>query len=191
MKLKSRFMNVICTLLFLALSCFSAEMFCSPVAHAASASQIDTNVTKTLQVFLADVQGSQDVLNKAKGLLVFPRVYQGGIVIGGQYGEGALLVNEKTVNYYNLVSGSYGFQLGGQRKSIIMAFMTDKALADFQNSAGWTVGVDASVAIVTMGAEGKIDAATLNKPILAFVVDQKGLMYKLTLDGSKISKIKK
>jgi lipid-binding SYLF domain-containing protein len=160
-------------------------------AEAASAKKISRNVEDALDNFKTDVIGSNEVLNKAKGILVFPRVYQGGIVVGGKYGEGALLVDGKIVDYYNIIAGSYGFQLGAQRKSIIMAFMTDEALSKFRNSSGWTVGADASVALVVVGAEGRIDAATLNKPVLAFVVDQKGLMYNLSLEGAKISKIKK
>lgn len=160
-------------------------------AEAASAKKINRTVEDAMDNFKTDVKGSSEVLSKAKGILVFPRVYQGGFVVGGEYGEGALLVNGKIVDYYNIISGSYGFQLGAQRKAIIMAFMTDEALAKFQKSSGWTVGADASVALVVVGAEGEIDAATLNKPVLAFVVDQKGLMYNLSLEGSKISKIKK
>jgi lipid-binding SYLF domain-containing protein len=160
-------------------------------ADAASAKKLDSQVQASLADFKSDVKGSNEVLRKAKGILIFPHVYQGGIVVGGKYGEGALLINDTIVDYYNIVSGSYGFQLGAQRKTIIMAFMTDEALQKFQQSSGWTVGADASVALVTIGAEGRIDASTLNKPILAFVVDQKGLMYNLSLEGSKITKIKK
>lgn len=159
--------------------------------EAASAKKINHWTENTLNIFKNDINGASQVLSQAKGVLVFPRVYQGGFVVGGEYGEGALMMNNKVADYYNIVSGSYGFQMGAQRKAIILAFMNDDALQKFRNSAGWTVGADASVALVALGAEGSIDANTLNKPILAFVVDQKGLMYNLTLEGSKITKIKK
>jgi len=81
--------------------------------------------------------------------------------------------------------------LGGQKKTIIMLFMDKKALKDFQNSDGWKVGADASVALVTIGADGSIDTSKTNQPIVAFVFDQKGLMYNLTLEGAKVSKIKR
>lgn len=173
-----------------ALSCLVFMAMALP-ADAASARQIQATSEDSLDTFRTEVKGAQDILNRAKGVLIFPKVYQGGFIVGGEYGEGELLIDNKPVSYYSLVSGSYGFQLGAQRKTIILAFMTDEALTQFQKSSGWTVGVDASVALVTVGAEGQIDAATLNKPILAFVIDQKGLMYKLTLEGTKITRIQK
>lgn len=162
-----------------------------PTAEAASGREIKARVQDTLAEFKHDISGADDVLAKAKGVLVFPRIYQGGIGIGGQYGEGELLTGGKHADFYRIIAASYGFQLGGQRKSVILAFMNDEALEHFRTSSGWKVGADASAAIFVVGAEGGIDTATLNKPILAFVIDQKGLMYNLSLEGSKISKIKK
>lgn len=163
----------------------------TPPAVAATATQINQGVSNTLDKFGHEVRSADDVLKNAKAILVFPSVYQGGIVVGGEYGEGALLVDGKTEGYYNLVSASYGFQLGGQKKSVVLAFMSDSALEHFRNTAGWKVGGDASVAIAKMGAEGSIDSDTLNKPIVGFVIGQKGLMYNLSLEGSKISKIQR
>ena len=158
-------------------------------AEAVSARKINARVQETLDDFVHDVRGGQAALNKAKGVLVMPKVYNAGFGIGGQYGEGALRVGGKTVNYYNLIEGSVGFQLGGQMKRIVILFMEDSALQKFRNSNGFQVGADASVAVVTVGAEGGIDSASLNKPVIAFVLDQKGLMYDLSLDGAKFSKI--
>lgn len=190
MRSKPMFLKLLAVLL-LAVTAVSGGVV-PQAAQAASATEINSNVQEALGVFKTNVKGANEVLAKARGLLIFPRVYQAGIIaVGGKYGEGALLVNGKTEAYYNIASGSYGFQLGGQRKAIILAFMNDESLNNFRNSKGWKVGGDASVAVLTVGAEGSIDTATLNKPVLAFVVDQKGLMYNLSLEGSKISKIKK
>jgi lipid-binding SYLF domain-containing protein len=163
----------------------------TPPAVAATATQINQGVSSTLDKFGHEVHSADDVLKNAKAILVFPSVYQGGIVVGGEYGEGALVVDGKTEGYYNLVSASYGFQLGAQKKSVVLAFMSDSALEHFRNTSGWKVGGDASVAIAKMGAEGSIDTDTLNKPIIGFVIGQKGLMYNLSLEGSKISKIQR
>lgn len=162
-----------------------------PEAKAASASEINTRTNSALVVFREKVKGADSVLAKAKGVLVFPRVLKAGIGVGGEYGEGVLRINGKTVDYYNTIAASYGLQLGAQKKSIIILFMEDSALAKFRNSQGWKIGGDASVALVKLGAAGSIDSATLNKPIIAFVVGQKGLMYNLSLEGTKITKIKK
>ena len=62
---------------------------------------------------------------------------------------------------------------------------------DFRNSQGWEVGVDGSVALVEIGAGGSIDTSNIQDPIVGFVFGQKGLMYNLTLEGSKMTRIYK
>jgi len=162
-----------------------------PLAQAASAHKINGWVQESLTEFHQDVKGSNQVLEKARGILVFPHVYQAGIGIGGKFGEGALMVHGKTVAYYNLAAGSFGWQLGGQRKSIIIAFMDDDVFKKFRNSEGWQFGADAAATVVTVGKEGSINTENLNAPVIAFIVDQKGLMYDLSLEGTKITKIHK
>jgi lipid-binding SYLF domain-containing protein len=112
-----------------------------------------------------------------------------GFGIGGEYGEGALLIRRRTVGYYNTVSASIGFQLGIQARSVIIMFMTPEALDQFRATAGWKIGADASVAIITVGVGGSIDTNKITSPVIGFVLDPKGLMYNLTLEGSKISRI--
>jgi lipid-binding SYLF domain-containing protein len=102
-----------------------------------------------------------------------------------------LRIKGKTVDYYNTAAASIGFQLGAQSKTMILLFMTENALSDFRNSDGWEVGVDGSVALVTIGAGGSVDTTNLKDPIIGFVFNNKGLMYNLTLEGSKMTKIKK
>ena len=126
---------------------------------------------------------------KAVGILVFPSIVKAGFGIGGEYGEGALRVRGETVGYYNSLSASFGFQLGVQERSVIILFMTDEALSQFRRTAGWKVGVDGSVAVVTLGAGGSIDTNKITSPVVGFTLDPKGLMYNLTLEGSKISRI--
>ena len=159
-------------------------------AMAATAKQIDKDVSASLKLF-EEVRGSSGLINRARGILVFPKVFKAGIGIGGEYGEGALVVRGKTVGYYNTAAASIGFQLGAQKKTIIIVFMDQNALDKFRASTGWKVGVDASVAVIAVGAGGEISTADANQPIIAFIFDQKGLMYNLTLEGAKITKMNK
>ncbi len=169
----------------------TAALFLSQMpAYCESAKSIDAGVDKSLKMF-DNVRGGDNLLKNAKGVLVFPSVFKAGIGIGGEYGEGALQVKGKTVGYYSTAAASIGFQLGAQKKTIILAFMTDDALKNFENSSGWKIGADASVAVIAVGAAGEIDSNTMNQPIVAFVFDQKGLMYNLTLEGAKITKLAK
>ena len=163
----------------------------APAAQAASKTEINAKVKATMTVFYEKVKSGKELVGKAAGMLVFPEVYKGGIVIGGEYGEGALLVRGKTVAYYSTAAASIGFQLGAQVKSQVILFMTKKALKEFQNSEGWKAGVDGSVALVTLGAGGEIDTNTINDPIIGFIFSNKGLMYNLTFEGAKITKLDK
>jgi lipid-binding SYLF domain-containing protein len=116
-------------------------------------------------------------------------VVKAGIGIGGEYGEGILLDQKKVQGYYNIISASFGFQLGVQDRSIIIMFMTQDALDGFRRRAGWKVGVDGSVTIITVGVNGSIDSDEVVSPVIGFVLDPAGLMYNLTLEGTKISRI--
>jgi lipid-binding SYLF domain-containing protein len=160
-------------------------------AHSASKDEIDAEVRAAVRNFHKQTNAGQELSKKASGMLVFPSVIKAGIGIGGEYGEGALLVGGKTVAYYNIAAASIGFQLGAQARSQIVLFMTDKALSEFRRSEGWQAGVDGSVALATLGAGGGIDTETAKQPIIGFIFSNKGLMYNLTFEGSKITRIEK
>jgi lipid-binding SYLF domain-containing protein len=160
-------------------------------SYAASAVEIDAKVNATLDTFYREVGSGKELVKKSRGILVFPSVVKAGIGIGGEHGEGALRINGRTVDYYSTTSASIGFQLGVQSKSIVLLFMTGDALSKFRNSEGWKVGVDGSVALIKVGAGGSVDSNNITDPIIGFVFGQKGLMYNLTLEGSKLTKIKK
>jgi len=158
---------------------------------AATAKEIDASVDATLERLYGEVRDGKKLVQEAKGVLVFPKVYKAGFGIGGEYGEGALRINGKTVDYYSTAAGSFGFQIGAQKKSIILLFMQDETLSHLRRSSNWKAGADASIAVISVGAGGSIDTAKLNEPIVAFIIGQKGLMYNLTLEGTKFTKLQK
>jgi lipid-binding SYLF domain-containing protein len=160
-------------------------------SYAASAKEIDIRVDVALEKFEKDVKGGKEFLKSAKGVLVFPSVIKAGFGIGGEYGEGAMRIKGKTVEYYSTAAASIGFQIGAQSKTVLLVFMQDKALKGFRGSSGWEAGVDGSVALVELGAGGSIDTTNVKDPIVGFVFGNKGLMYNLTLEGSKFTKIVK
>ncbi len=162
-----------------------------PDAQAVSAKKIDSGVSATLRRFYDEIKDGKRIVQAAQGVLVFPSVFKAGIGIGGEYGEGSLVIKGRTVDYYSTSAASIGFQLGAQKKSIIILFMRDDALRRFRESSGWKAGVDASIAVVKVGAGGEMDTAKLNEPIFAFVFGQKGLMYNLTLEGAKFTKLRR
>ena len=174
----------------LALTTLSLLIVPAP-SYSASAQEIDIKVDATLKQFTNEVKGGGEFLRKAKGILIFPTVLKAGIGIGGEYGEGALRVAGKTADYYSTAAASIGFQLGAQSKSIVIVFLKNDALKTFRNSSGWKAGVDGSVALVEWGAGEDINTTDIKDPIVGFVFGNKGLMYNLTLEGSKFTKLKK
>jgi lipid-binding SYLF domain-containing protein len=156
---------------------------------AASATEINADANATLQSFVAQNPSARELGRKAAGVLVFPSVIKAGLGFGGEYGEGVLIVRGEPAGYHNIISASLGFQLGIQSRSVVIMFMTQEALAGFRNAYGWKVGVDGSIVVVTVGVGGSIDTDTLTSPVIAFILDPQGLMYNLSLEGSKISRI--
>lgn len=157
-------------------------------ARAASAAQIDAEARATLNRFFQRVVNGRELANKADAVLIFPSIVKAGIGIGGEYGEGVLHIRGQTSGYYNVIGASIGFQFGVQTRSLIIMFMTPGALAGFRARAGWEVGVDGSVALINVGASGRVNTNNIVDPIIGFVFNEKGLMYNLTLEGTKISR---
>ena len=162
----------------------------TPSTDASKRHSIDASVDGTMSRLYTTVPGSRELVAKARGVLVFPSVLQAGFIVGGQYGEGSLRVGGGTVGYYSTISGSFGLQAGAQSKAIIFLFMTQDALDKFRNADGWSVGADASVALVKMGANGAIDSTTATAPVEVFVLTNAGLMGDLSLSGTKVSRLK-
>jgi lipid-binding SYLF domain-containing protein len=163
----------------------------SHVAQAATAKEIDVSVEVALDRFKNDVKGASEFLANAKGVLVIPNVIRVGFGLGGEYGEGAMIIGGKTVEYYSTAAGSFGFQIGAQSKNIVIIFMEEAALTKFRDSLGWRAGVDGSVALIDTGAGASVDTDNMKHPIVGFVFGLKGLMVNLSLEGSKFTKLAK
>ncbi|MGE5652144.1 MAG: YSC84-related protein [Bacillota bacterium] len=150
---------------------------------------IDSAASSTLERLYTSVKGSRDIVAKSNGMLIFPSVIAAGLGVGGEYGEGVLRMKGEALGYYSLASVSIGLQIGAQSKAIIFLFMTPDALSKFRSAKGWSVGVDASVAVIKVGANGDIDTTSAVGPVVAFVMTNAGLMANLTLEGTKITRL--
>jgi len=172
--------------------CMAVIIGILPVSsYAATANEIDASVNASLNRFVKEVKGAQEFLDAAKGVLIIPKVIQGGFVVGAEYGEGALRIGGKTVGYYNIISGSLGYQIGGQQKDIILVFMNKEVLEKFRNSENWRAGVDAKVTVANVGADQSLSTLKFKQPVVGFVFGQKGLMAGATIEGSKFTKLEK
>ena len=150
---------------------------------------IDANVDAALSKLYAQDPSAREMVRKARGTLVFPSVVSAGFVVGGSYGQGALRVANRSVEYYSTTAGSVGLLAGAESKAVFLLFMTDEALAKFRASKGWTVGADASVTLLKVGASAQVDTKTAQQEIVGYVMTNGGLMANLSLDGTKITPI--
>jgi lipid-binding SYLF domain-containing protein len=160
------------------------------VSYAKTKSEINASVEAALNRFKKEVKGANEYLKVAKGVLVMPNVTKAGFIIGGQYGQGALEVGGKTVDYYSLAAGSLGWQIGAEKYDMIIIFATDAALKKFQSGEGWEAGADAEVTMISAGVDAPVSTLVSQHPVLCFITDQKGLMAGVSVKGAKFNRIK-
>ncbi len=158
-------------------------------ARAATGAEINAGADAALGSFYGKVQGGKDFVNASKGVLIFPSIFQAGIGIGGSYGEGVMRITNQPPEYYSASQGSVGLQLGAQTSALIICFMQQTALDVFRASSGFTAGVDGSIALVNVGAGGVANTNTAQTPIVYFVFDNTGLMFNLSIAGTKFERI--
>ena len=183
-----RFTKLMCLLVaavFLAGGLFAGQ------ALGGTGKEIDASADAAMDRFYKQVKDAKEVVRQAKGMLVLPNVKKGALIVGGEYGQGVMRIAGKTIEYYSMISGSVGFQIGGQAKDIIIVFNSSDALKKFRTSKGWEAGVDGNVALVTLGAGESAMTSMGKEPIVAFVFDVKGLIADMSLRGAKFNKLDK
>ena len=176
---------------FVLVLCFTfALSLVATVSYAKTKGEINASVKAAMNRFKKQVKGGTEYLKGAKGVLVMPNITKAGFVVGGKYGEGALQVGGKTVDYYSLAEGSVGWQIGAQKYDMVILFMTDEVLKKFRSGENWEAGVDAEVTLIAVGAEVSVETLRSQHPIAGFVFDQKGLMGGVSIKGAKFTRIK-
>jgi len=170
--------------------CFTfAFSLLATASYAKSKGEINAGVTAAMDRFNKQVKGSSEYLKGAKGVLVMPNVTKAGFVVGGTYGQGALQVGGKTVDYYSLAEGSLGWQIGAKKYDMVILFMTDEVLKKFRMGENWEAGVDAEVTLIEVGAQASVETLRSQHPIAGFIFDQKGLMGGVSIKGAKFTRI--
>lgn len=160
-------------------------------AQRADSTTLRTRVNSTLDRLYQTAPGSKEMVQRAKGVLVFPSVIGGSFVLGVEHGRGELLVGGRVRGEYTTTAASVGWQAGGQSKAVIYVFNTQEALDKFLNSNGWAVGADATVAAGKIGANGSVDSNTIDAPVSSYVLTNAGLEAGVSLGGSKITRVTK
>ena len=184
-----RYLHLLTIILVVAIA--AATVVSPNPAQAATAAEINRDVKSALETLYAKSSSAKTLGEKARGILLFPGIVKGGFIVGGQFGEGALLKGGKTVAYYSTVSASYGLQVGIQKYGYALFFMSESAMNWIDKSDGWELGTGPSIVVVDTGAASSATTTSLQSEVYAFFFDQKGLMGGLGLQGTKITKIKK
>ncbi len=159
-------------------------------AQAATKADLNKDATTALQRLTTTNASAASVASKAKAVLVFPSIVKAGLIFGGAYGEGVMIENNQTAGYYNSVSASWGLQAGAQSYGYAVYLMTDDAVKYVRETRGWEIGTGPTVVLVNEGVAKNLTSTTLKDSAYAFVFDQQGLMGSLSIEGTKISRIK-
>ena len=160
-------------------------------AFAASSEDLDKDASQALLALYKAHPTAEAIAKKAKAMLVFPKIIKAGLVFGGSYGEGVLIHSGRKNQYYNSVSASWGWQAGAESYAYVVFLMNDKAVDYLAKSNGWELGVGPSLVVVNEGLAKNLSTSTLKDDAYAFISDQQGLMASLSIEGTKISQIKR
>jgi lipid-binding SYLF domain-containing protein len=166
----------------------AAPLLAPKRAEAASRTEINADVSAAL-VRLRGMNNAAPLFRTSKAILVFPRIVSGGFIVGGQYGEGALVRGEATTGYFNIAGLSFGLLAGAQAAGLAMFFMTDDSLRALMNADGWEIGTGPTVVVLDQGVQANATSTTLTEPVYAITFNQQGLMAAVAVNGSKITRI--
>ena len=159
-------------------------------AIAMSATDLNHDADHTLHILTSTTPLAANIAGRAKAILIFPNIVKAGLAFGGAYGEGVLKQHNKIEGYYNFISASFGWQAGAQSYGYVVFLMNDKAVQYVRKTHGWEVGVGPTIVIVNEGVAKNLSTTTLKDDAYAFIFDQQGLMASLSIEGTKISRIK-
>jgi len=179
-------------LLLASTACLSmASVGVAASAYATSAEDLDRDSNQALRHLYAINPVAEMLSRKARAILIFPNMVKAGLVFGGSYGEGELQKNAKVEGYYNSVSGSWGLQAGAQSYGYVVFLMSEKAVTALDDAHGWELGVGPTVVVVDEGVAKNLSTSTLRDDAYAFIFSQQGLMAGISIEGTKISRIKR
>jgi len=163
----------------------------SSSAFAITPEDLNKDANQSLKMITSTNPLAMDISKKAKAVLIFPKIVKAGLVFGGAYGEGVLWQDNKADGYYNSITASFGWQAGAQSYGYVVFLMTDKAVKYLQDTHGWEIGVGPTLVVVNEGVAKNLSSSTLKDDAYAFIFDQQGLMASLSIEGTKISKIRR
>lgn len=170
----------------------AVTMFAAPGARAQSSEQVTVDgARKVVKDLRHDKEfgNAEKLLRQAKAVFIVPKLLKGGFIVGGEGGDGVMMVQRKggwsAPGFYAIGAGSFGLQAGLEQSEMIMLIMTQKGLDGVLHD-DFKIGVQAGISVVTLGSgvEGAIGGVSL--PDVVVWSSSTGLYGGLTIDGSVI-----
>ncbi len=159
--------------------------------YAATPDDLNKDANHAMSILVKANPIAADIAKKAKAVLIFPNIVKAGLIFGGAYGEGVLKYGDKLDGYFNSVTASFGWQAGAQSYGYVVFLMNEKAIQYVRDTHGWEIGVGPTVVMVNAGVAKNLSTSSLKEDAYGFIFDQQGLMASLSIEGTKISRIKK
>jgi len=156
---------------------------------AAQRQALDSSADSALSRLYAQHAGSRELINSARGVLIFPTVVSAGFIVGASSGQGVMRKGGKTTGYFRMTEGAVGLLAGAQSQAVFILFMTEPALQRFEASSGWTAGADANITMINVGANAQVTTQTAQQEVIGFVMTNAGLMGNISLNGSRITRL--
>jgi lipid-binding SYLF domain-containing protein len=170
-----------------------ATVLAAPAAHAQSDAQV---VIDGARKTLADLHHDKAfgtaarALHRAKAVMIVPRLIKGGFIVGGEGGNGVLMVQGRDGTwsnpaFYGIGSASFGLQAGLEQSELVLLVMTQKGLDGLMRHE-FKIGAQAGIAVATLGSGVEAALAGPTPPDIIVWSSSTGLYGGLTLNGSII-----
>lgn len=165
-----------------------------PMTRANASQAISSDISRDARAALDDLYakepGARRLARSAAGILVFPNVRKGGLMVGVEAGNGVLFArNGETMGYYQTAGASYGLQAGVQQFGYALFLMSPSDVANLDRAAGWEVGSSPDFVVVDRGKSATLTSRTVDRGTYAYVFSQKGLMAGVSFKGTKVTRI--
>jgi lipid-binding SYLF domain-containing protein len=165
-----------------------------PMTRANASQAISSDISRDARAALDDLYakepGARRLARSAAGILVFPNVRKGGLMVGVEAGNGVLFArNGEAMGYYQTAGASYGLQAGVQQFGYALFLMSPSDVANLDRASGWEVGSSPDFVVVDRGKSATLTSRTVDRGTYAYVFSQKGLMAGVSFKGTKVTRI--
>jgi len=133
-----------------------------------------------------------DVIKSGKGVAIFPAVTKAGLMIGGQVGEGLVLLRNPNgtwngPSFMSLSGASIGIQIGAQSVGLVLVITNEDGLRAFTGGNSFKLGADVAIAAGPVGRDASAATDTRAKASIYSYSMSKGLFAGMSFEGSVLN----